>query len=115
MRQEGKLQRLVFTQEDGTPIQHYHIRTYWTHWLREAKLPYIRFHDLRHTAATWLIAQGVAVNIVQQMLGHANPATTMRFYAHVMQTGGDQAMRTMTRLMQEAMAEAEQEEEKEAQ
>lgn len=39
------------------------------------------FHDLRHTAATWMVQNGVALDLVQEVLGHTDIATTKR-YAH---------------------------------
>jgi integrase len=98
---------LVFVSSAGTHLNPSNLRKWWMRQTEIAQLPHIRFHDLRHTAATWLIAQGVPVNIVQRMLGHADPATTMRFYAHVMEGGGEQAMRAMSRMMKEAVEEAE--------
>lgn len=44
----------------------------------------MRFHDLRHTAATLLITRGVNIKVVSEMLGHADVVTTMRIYAHVL-------------------------------
>jgi integrase len=44
--------------------------------------PKLRFHDLRHTFASMLIAQGANVVFVSQQLGHANPAITLGVYAH---------------------------------
>lgn len=58
----------------------------------------IRFHDLRHTAATLLLASGVNAKVVSEMLGHSNVAITLRIYAHVlphMQQSAVQAMDTM--------------------
>jgi integrase len=43
----------------------------------------MRFHDLRHTCATLLLAQGVHPKIVQERLGHADIAMTMNLYSHV--------------------------------
>jgi integrase len=51
--------------------------------LVKAGLPNIRFHDLRHTAATILLSHGVNVKVVSEMLGHADVSTTLRTYAHV--------------------------------
>ena len=42
-----------------------------------------RFHDLRHTCATLLLADGAHPKIVQERLGHANIAITMNLYSHV--------------------------------
>jgi len=46
-------------------------------------LPVIRFHDLRHTSATLLLAQGVHPKIVQERLGHADITMTLNRYSHV--------------------------------
>jgi integrase len=63
--------------------------------LKRAGLPLIRFHDLRHTAATLLLSKGVNIKVVSEMLGHANVSITLRIYAHVlphMQQAAAQAM-----------------------
>lgn len=52
--------------------------------LSRAGLPRIRFHDLRHTAATLLLLQGVNVKVVSELLGHSSVAFTMDRYAHVL-------------------------------
>ncbi len=49
--------------------------------LKEAKIKDFRFHDLRHTAATWMVNAGVPLDLVQEVLGHADIKTTRR-YAH---------------------------------
>jgi integrase len=51
--------------------------------LHKAKLPYIRPHDLRHTAATLLLLEGVLALVVSEMLGHASVAFTLATYGHV--------------------------------
>jgi integrase len=51
-----------------------------------ALLPSIRFHDLRHTHATSLLAQGHSIKAVSQRLGHASIELTLRVYAHVLPT-----------------------------
>lgn len=45
-------------------------------------LPEIRFHDLRHTAGSLLLAQGVNIKQIQEFLGHADAMTTLNIYTH---------------------------------
>lgn len=49
-------------------------------------LPMIRLHDLRHVHATLLLLAGVPVHVVAARLGHADPAITLRVYAHVIRS-----------------------------
>ncbi|MER7250810.1 tyrosine-type recombinase/integrase [Kribbella sp. NPDC000426] len=49
-------------------------------------LPHARLHDLRHVHATLLLIAGVPVHVVAERLGHADPAITLRIYAHVIRT-----------------------------
>ena len=42
----------------------------------------MRFHDLRHTHATLLIANGINMKTVSSRLGHSNISTTMNIYTH---------------------------------
>ena len=63
--------------------------------LERAGLPEIRFHDLRHTAATLMLSKGVHPKIVSEMLGHGDVAFTLTVYSHVlkgMQKGAAQAI-----------------------
>lgn len=46
-------------------------------------LPRMRFHDLRHTCATLLLAQGVHARVVMEILGHSQISITMNLYSHV--------------------------------
>lgn len=43
----------------------------------------MRFHDLRHGAATFLLAQGVPMKVVQDVLGHSQMSMTADLYSHV--------------------------------
>ena len=54
--------------------------------LKAAGLPRIRFHDLRHSCASILLAAGVHPKIVQELLGHATIAITLDLYSHVIPT-----------------------------
>jgi integrase len=65
-------------------------------FLAEAGLPAeVRFHDLRHTAATLAIKQGIPIPTVSKMLGHSDPAMTLRRYAHVLEDMRQEAARAM--------------------
>jgi integrase len=69
---------LVFPNTIGTPVIAHHLRDRWWYpLLQRAGLPRIRFHDLRHTAATLLLARGVNVKVVSEMLGHSSVAITL--------------------------------------
>jgi len=65
---------------DGMNLLHYHFYPL----LQQAGLPRIRFHDLRHTAATLLLGRGVNPKIVSEMLGHASIGITLDIYSHVL-------------------------------
>jgi integrase len=47
-------------------------------------VPRIRFHDLRHTHASLLVANGVSIKVVTERLGHAHPGFTMHTYQHLL-------------------------------
>ena len=67
--------------------------------LEEAGLPAdVRFHDLRHTAGTLALRQGMALHAVSKMLGHSDPAMTLRRYAHVLEDMEDEGGRAMDEL-----------------
>ena len=55
----------------------------------------MRFHDLRHTAATLLLSRGVNPKIVSEMLGHATIAITLDIYSHVLPDMQQQAAAAM--------------------
>lgn len=57
-------------------------RAHWEAAVRDEGLADVRFHDLRHTAATWHVKNGTPLIIVKELLGHGDISTTMR-YAHV--------------------------------
>ena len=75
---------LVFTTRLGTPLDSRNVSREFHRLLREAGLPSIRLHDLRHTAATLLLAQGVAPRTIMEILGHSQVSLTLNTYSHVL-------------------------------
>ena len=65
--------------------------------LAQAKLPNIRFHDLRHTYASLMIADGVPLVVVSRQLGHAQASTTANIYAHAIASAQAKAMQPFDR------------------
>jgi len=87
---------LVFCTSLGTPLNpERDVRLPFKKLLKEAKLPDIRFHDLRHSAATVLLLMRVHPKIVQEVLGHSSIAMTMNVYSHVLPTMQEDAMSMM--------------------
>ena len=73
----------VFTGPHGAPLDANTARAAWHRLRRQADLPPIRCHDLRHTAATILLGEGIHPKIVADLLGHATVAITLDRYSHV--------------------------------
>lgn len=67
--------------------------------MEKAGVKKIRFHDLRHTAASLLLNNGVPVIVVSKMLGHAKTSTTLNIYGHLMPTMQEQAAQVMDEIV----------------
>jgi len=77
-------EKLVFTDVLGGPIRRENFRKReWKALLNAAGLPNVRFHDLRHTAATLMLEGGLHPKVVQERLGHASITLTLDTYSHV--------------------------------
>lgn len=74
----------VFVREDGTPLHPQTLAGHFERAARAAGLPPIRFHDLRHTALTHLLANGVPPKVVAEVAGHASTRITEDIYSHVL-------------------------------
>ena len=91
---------LVFANKVGRPIEDTHVRRRsFEPLLAKARLPRIRFHDLRHTAATLLLAQGIHPKIVSERLGHSRVGITLDLYSHVTPTMQREAAVAMDALL----------------
>jgi integrase len=76
---------LVFTDPEGGPVRRTNFRRrVWLPAVAETVGEPMRFHDLRHTHAAWLIAHGEHAKTIQGRLGHASIATTLDRYGHLM-------------------------------
>lgn len=76
---------LIFGNEVGRHIEATNLlRRSFRPLLAQAGLPAVRFHDLRHTAATLLLLAGVHVKVVSEMLGHSSVSLTLDTYSHVL-------------------------------
>jgi integrase len=84
VRQTGE--SLVCGREDGKPKYPNSLTHKFSYLVGRAGLPKVRFHDLRHSHATQLLASGVHPKIVQERLGHSTITTTMDLYSHVSET-----------------------------
>jgi integrase len=75
---------LVFGNKYGRPLSSSNFRArIFEPAILDAGIPRITFHDLRHTAASNAIALGANILVVSRMLGHSDPAVTLRFYGHL--------------------------------
>lgn len=70
----------VFAGESGEPVKD--LKKSFAGVLKSARITGFRWHDMRHTFASWLVKNGVDLNIVRELLGHATLEMTMR-YAHL--------------------------------
>ena len=73
----------VFTWQDGTPISPNYLSRTFHKILSKSELPAVRLHDLRHSTASNLLANGFSVVEVQHWLGHSQASTTLNFYSHI--------------------------------
>lgn len=67
--------------------------------IKRTGLPNVRLHDLRHTAATLLLAKGVNPKVVSEMLGHSNVSITLNVYGHVLPHMQQEAADLMDRVL----------------
>jgi integrase len=90
---------LVFTTIRGRPTDPRSLNRMLTVLCREAKVRRVRVHDLRHTCASLLLAQGVDARAIMETLGHSTITLTMNTYAHVM----DATLKAAAERMEDAL------------
>lgn len=90
---------LVFSREDGSPIHPQRFTSWFRLLGRDAGLPRIRLHDLRHSYATAALSAGIPAKVVSERLGHASIAITLDTYSHVNPAMQEEAADTVARLI----------------
>lgn len=80
-RGAGARDRLIVVDAAGEPLRPDRYSELFEKHARDAGLPLVRLHDLRHSALSLLLAQGVPVHVVAKIAGH-DPSVTLRTYAH---------------------------------
>jgi integrase len=83
---------LIFPNKVGEPINYSNmVQRHFLPALRNANLPKVRFHDLRHSYASLMINQGENIKYIQSQLGHSSPTVTLNVYAHLMKPTNQEA------------------------
>jgi len=90
---------MIFTTSIGTYIDQTKVSRAFKQVLREANLPDIRFHDLRHTSISILLDNGTPVNTVQSRAGHSKASVTTDIYGHAMARSQQQAARMIEEIV----------------
>ena len=91
--------RLVFTDKLGRPVDQHRVSVQFQRDRETAGVPRVRFHDLRHSAATLLLAQGTPLAVISDWLGHAGIAITMQHYAAIVPQLREEARDAMDRAL----------------
>ena len=92
-------QNLIFPSTVGTPLGESNILKDFKKRLEEAQVKQIRFHDLRHTAASLMLNHGVPVLVVSKILGHSKVSTTLDIYGHLVPVMQEEAARIMDEIV----------------
>ena len=90
---------LVFTTTVGTVIEPRNLARVLDALVAEAGVRRIRLHDMRHTCASLLLAQGVPARVVMEVLGHSQLGITMNLYSHVMPSALREAADAIDRVL----------------
>ncbi|MFD8321630.1 tyrosine-type recombinase/integrase [Kitasatospora purpeofusca] len=99
---EGRLEGLVFANSGGSPLRLQWVLDQLRKRTAELVHPGIGVHDLRHTAASIMIAEGVPLAIVSKALRHSTLATTINLYGHLFKDSADRAVNALTRALDQA-------------
>ncbi len=90
---------LIFPPTVGTPQDPRNLYRNFQATLKQASLPRIRFHDLRHTAATLMLRQGINPKVVQEQLGHRDITLTLDTHSHVLPDIREEAIQKLDKVL----------------
>lgn len=76
----------MFASPLGMPIDPSHLRRAWARIVKNAGLPYLKFHDCRHVSATLALQAGINPKVVSERLGHSSVSLTLDVYSSVLPT-----------------------------
>lgn len=96
---DSRFDGLVFTNPFGRPLDGRYLTVRFQNLVSRAGLGAIRFHDLRHAAATLMLASGTDLKVVSEVLGHSAIATTANVYAGVLDELKTEAADRLARLL----------------
>lgn len=74
----------MFTTRNGTPIRASNLLTIYKRPLNRAGLPEWRFHDLRHSTASFLLARGIPMKVFSELLGHSETRITSERHSFIL-------------------------------
>jgi integrase len=95
----GQDDSTIFTNQVGKPMDAGGLKRTWKRIVKKANVERVRFHDLRHASATYMLSGGMPLQVVSQRLGHTRTSTTTDVYAHVLPGMGRQAAELLENLM----------------
>lgn len=92
----------VFPTDEGTALDTANLRKAFLSTLKKAGLRHIRFHDLRHAFASWLIGAGESLAYVKEQLGHHSIQITVDTYGHLIPGANREAVNRLTAMIENA-------------
>lgn len=90
---------LIFPNTVGNPMDPTNMRKDFNRILEEAGLPRVRFHDLRHTAASLMLNNNIPVIVASKILGHGKPSVTLDIYGHLYHEMQTEAAKVMEEII----------------
>jgi len=90
----------VFPSEEGTALDAANLRKFFLSCLKKAGLRQVRFHDLRHTFASWLIGNGESLAYVKDQMGHHSIQIPVDTYGHLIPGANREAVNRLAEMVE---------------